>query len=257
MASVRENGAVQPNNTMEMFIDLKREFSSSIDINTKVDHISKQISPECVARQLELQECNLYKELVKANLKPEVKTYVSAIRNISSAVRRVKSDSKLVINGASKISSLKSVAREARHSVVSSRANADSFCLVFKHSTEYNSNDAVEFNVFGDFVGIDTVTYDDVVMTVKELQSTSTIGIDNIPPFSIKDCAEFLVHPLLAFLNLSLKTNTFPHAWKLTKIFPVVKKGNTEECKNYRPIAILSPQSKIFEIIIHKKLILI
>ncbi|GBO41622.1 hypothetical protein AVEN_157236-1 [Araneus ventricosus] len=38
-------------------------------------------------------------ELVKANLKPEVKTYVSVVRNSSSAVRRVKSDSKLVING--------------------------------------------------------------------------------------------------------------------------------------------------------------
>ncbi|GBM09319.1 hypothetical protein AVEN_135050-1 [Araneus ventricosus] len=45
------------------------------------------------------------------------------------------------------------------------------------------------------------------------------------------------------------------HAWKLTKIVPVFKKGNAEDCKNYRPIAILSPLSKIFELIIHKKLV--
>ncbi|GBM99318.1 hypothetical protein AVEN_264623-1 [Araneus ventricosus] len=96
---------------MEMFIDLKREFSSyRIDINTKVDHISKQIAPEGIARQPEFQEPNLHEELVKANLKPEV----SAVRNSSGAVKRVKSDSKLVINGASKISSLKSVGKLPR-----------------------------------------------------------------------------------------------------------------------------------------------
>ncbi|GBM32599.1 hypothetical protein AVEN_195559-1 [Araneus ventricosus] len=134
-------------------------------------------------------------------------------------------------------------------------AYADYFCSVFKPSIEYDSNDAVEFNGFGDFVGIDTVTYDDVVMAVKELKSTLTIGIVNIPPFTIKGCSEFLVYPLLALFNLSLETNNFPHAWKLTEFFPVFETGNAEECKNYRPIAILSPRSKIFEIIIHKKLI--
>ncbi|GBL74109.1 hypothetical protein AVEN_231007-1 [Araneus ventricosus] len=92
---------------------------------------------------------------------------------------------------------------------------ADYFCSVFKLSTEYDCNDAVEFNGFGNFVGIDTVTYDDVVMAVKELKYTLTIGIDNIPPFIIKGCAEFLVYSLLALFNLSLKTNAFPHAWKL------------------------------------------
>ncbi|GBL97014.1 putative RNA-directed DNA polymerase from transposon BS [Araneus ventricosus] len=135
---------------------------------------------------------------------------------------------------------------------VPANAYADYFCSVFK--PEYDSNDAVEFNSFGDFFGIDTVTYDDVVMAVKELKSTSTIGIDNIPPLIIKGCAEFLVYPLLALFSLSLRTNTFPHDWKLTKIVPVLKKGNAEECKNYRPIAILSPLSKSFEIIIHRKL---
>ncbi|GBN60798.1 hypothetical protein AVEN_261327-1 [Araneus ventricosus] len=134
-------------------------------------------------------------------------------------------------------------------------ASADYFCSVFKPSSEYDSNDAVDFNGFGDFVGIDTITYDDVVVPIKELKSTSTIGIDNIPPFIIKSCAEFLVYPLLALINLPLEKNTFPYAWKLTKIVPVFKKVNAEECKNYQPIAILRPLSKIFEIMMHKKFV--
>ncbi|GBN60797.1 hypothetical protein AVEN_261326-1 [Araneus ventricosus] len=127
MASVQENGADQPNNIMEMLIDLKREFSSfRIDINAKVDHISKQIVPEGISRQPELQEPTLHEELVKVNLKPEVKTYVSAVRNSSSAVKRVKSDSKLVINGASKISSLKSVGKlPKRKAIFLSRLSPD------------------------------------------------------------------------------------------------------------------------------------
>ncbi|GBN60575.1 hypothetical protein AVEN_9549-1 [Araneus ventricosus] len=126
MTSVQENGAYQPN-IMEMFIDLKREFSSfRIDINTKINHISKQIASEGIARQPELQKPTLHVEIVKANLKPEVKTYVSAVRNSSSTVKRVKSDSKFVINGASKISSLKSVGKlPKRKAIFLSRLSPD------------------------------------------------------------------------------------------------------------------------------------
>ncbi|GBN91987.1 hypothetical protein AVEN_149133-1 [Araneus ventricosus] len=127
MASVQVSGTDHPNNIMEKFIDLKREFSSfHIDINTKVDLISKQIALEGIARQSEFQEPNLHEELVKSNLKPEVKTYVSAVRNSSSAVKRVKSDSKLVINGARKISSLQSVDKlPKRKAIFLSRLSPD------------------------------------------------------------------------------------------------------------------------------------
>ncbi|GBM30834.1 hypothetical protein AVEN_52625-1 [Araneus ventricosus] len=180
-----------------------------------------------MARRPEFQEPNLHEELVKVNLKPEVKTYVSAVRNICSAVKGVKSDSKLVINGAREISSLKSVGKlPRRKAIFLLRLSPDT--TVYEPSTQYDSNVAVEFNGVGDFVVTDTIAYDDVVMAVKELKYTSTIGIDNIPSFIIKGCAEFLVYLLLALFNLSLKTNTFPHAWKLTKIVPVFIKGNAE-----------------------------
>ncbi|GBN09998.1 hypothetical protein AVEN_123652-1 [Araneus ventricosus] len=134
-------------------------------------------------------------------------------------------------------------------------AYADYFCSVFKPSTQYDSNDAVEFKGFGDFVGIDTVAHDDVVMVINELKSTATIGIGNIPHFIINDCTKILVYTILAFLAWKMHPLLALHPWNLTKIVPVFKSGNTKECKNYRPIAILSPLSKNFEIIIHKKLI--
>ncbi|GBN95626.1 hypothetical protein AVEN_208540-1 [Araneus ventricosus] len=69
-------------------------------------------------------------------------------------------------------------------------AYADYFCSVFKPSYGYDSNDAVDFNGFGDSFGIDIITYDDVVVAIKELKSTSIIGIDNIPPFIINHLTE-------------------------------------------------------------------
>ncbi|GBN79656.1 putative RNA-directed DNA polymerase from transposon BS [Araneus ventricosus] len=133
-------------------------------------------------------------------------------------------------------------------------AFAEYFKSVFKPSTNYDIKNEFKSNCIGDFVKIDSVTYDDVVLAIRELKSSQTVGVDNIPSFIIKGCAEFFIYPLLILFNLSLRSNVFPYVWKQTRIIPVFKKGDAQDCKNYRPIAILSPMSKIFESIIHKRL---
>ncbi|GBN55958.1 hypothetical protein AVEN_148959-1 [Araneus ventricosus] len=132
-------------------------------------------------------------------------------------------------------------------------AFADYFSSVFKPSTDFDGNDECNSNCVGDLVKIESVSYDDVVLAIRELKSSLTVGVDNIPSFIIKGCAEFLIYPLLVPF-LSLRTKVIPDVWKQTKIIPVFKKGVAQNCENYRPIAILSPFSKIFESIIHKKL---
>ena len=68
-----------------------------------------------------------------------------------------------------------------------------------------------------------------------------------------KTCTDGLLYPLIIILNLSLRTNTFPDVWKQIEIISVFKKGATNNCKKFRSIAILSPFSKVFEIIMHKR----
>ncbi|GBO17436.1 hypothetical protein AVEN_182172-1 [Araneus ventricosus] len=133
-------------------------------------------------------------------------------------------------------------------------AFADYFSFVFKPSTHFDGHDECKSNCVGDLVKIGSVTYDDVVLAIRELKSALTVGVDNIRSFIIKGCAEFLVYPFLVLFNLSLRTKVFPDVWKQTRIIPAFKKGDVQNCENYRPIAILSPFSKIFENIIHKKL---
>ncbi|GBO31455.1 putative RNA-directed DNA polymerase from transposon BS [Araneus ventricosus] len=135
-------------------------------------------------------------------------------------------------------------------------ANAfdDYFSSVFKPSTDFDGNDECNCNRIGDLVKIESVTDDDVILAIRELKSFPTVCVDNIPSLIIKGCAEFLIYPLLVLFHLSLRTKVFPAVWKQTRIIPVFKKGDAQNCENYRPIAILNSFSKIFESIIHKKL---
>lgn len=77
-----------------------------------------------------------------------------------------------------------------------------------------------------------------------------------MPSFIVKGCAELLVCPLLLLFNLSLQSNVFPDIWKQTKVIPVFKKGDVSNCINYRPISVLGPFKKKFEIIMHKRIFL-
>ncbi|GBN78909.1 hypothetical protein AVEN_101668-1, partial [Araneus ventricosus] len=60
-------------------------------------------------------------------------------------------------------------------------AFADYFKSVFKPSTNYDIKNEFKSNCVGDFVKIDSVTYDDVVLAIRELKSSLTVGVDNIP----------------------------------------------------------------------------
>ncbi|VEN35101.1 unnamed protein product [Callosobruchus maculatus] len=100
-------------------------------------------------------------------------------------------------------------------------------------------------------ITITTITEADVINSSKKLKNKLIIGPDQIPSFLIKDCIFPLLQPLLYIYNLILKTNTFPQAWKLAKITPVLKKGDPSQISNYRPISVLCNFAKLFEMIIY------
>ena len=101
---------------------------------------------------------------------------------------------------------------------------------------------------------IQTITLHEVKNAIKSLKGTLTAGHDQIPAFLIKDCSFYLAPVILMIVNLIIVNSAFPNAWKIAKITPVWKNGAKSDIKNYRPVALLSNFSKIFEIIIHKRL---
>lgn len=48
-------------------------------------------------------------------------------------------------------------------------------------------------------------------------------------------------------INLSLTTVEYPSMWKLSKVIPVLKKGDKSIVSNYRPISMISNFYKHFE----------
>ena len=63
-----------------------------------------------------------------------------------------------------------------------------------------------------------------------------------------------LAHCLVKLFRLCLLTFTYPSCWKYAYIQPVPKKGDRSNSSNYRPIALISCLSKVFESLFNRKI---
>ena len=86
-----------------------------------------------------------------------------------------------------------------------------------------------------------------VTILLKGLKSSKATAIDGLDSYSLKISANFVAHPIHHIVSLSIMQQRFPSMWKLAKILPLHKKGNVLDPKNYRPVSILSPVSKVLE----------
>jgi exonuclease III len=94
----------------------------------------------------------------------------------------------------------------------------------------------------------------DVISALSELNTKKAYGPDGIPPVVLKTCASELAPCLGKLFRLCLSTSTFPSCWKRALIQPVPKKGDPSQPSNYRPIALTSILSKVFESILNRKI---
>ena len=74
---------------------------------------------------------------------------------------------------------------------------------------------------------------------LKSLKRNKAAGADGFPPGMLKDCRMHISKPLHHIINLSLQSGTVPSSWKIGKVAPSHKKGNTSDPSNYRPISCL------------------
>ena len=88
-----------------------------------------------------------------------------------------------------------------------------------------------------------------LLLSLKNKTSTSMDQLDN---FAVKLLAHHIAGPLHHVVTLSVLQHKFPDAWKYTKIVPLNKKKSTLSRENYRPVAILSPLSKVLEKIFYQ-----
>jgi hypothetical protein len=81
-----------------------------------------------------------------------------------------------------------------------------------------------------------------------------TAGLDGIPSFLLRDCAQIFVTPLFSIFNLIIKSSTFPTVWKQARVSPIFKKGDLSNIEHFRPISVICNFSKILESILYKRI---
>lgn len=81
----------------------------------------------------------------------------------------------------------------------------------------------------------------------RRLRSGRSAGPDGFRASIIKQAVEFLIQPLTHLVNASFESGQFPLLLKTSQIIPIHKKGPSDMMENYRPIALTSVFSKIFE----------
>ena len=90
-------------------------------------------------------------------------------------------------------------------------------------------------------------TIDDVYNLLSRIPDDSSLGMDSIPSFVLKECAQQLAPLVFEFFLRITKTQQWPSQWKTSTVTPLHNSGSTSDVTNYRPISILPKLSIVFE----------
>ena len=91
---------------------------------------------------------------------------------------------------------------------------------------------------------------------VMNLDLPKASGPDFIPVVVLKNCELELPYILAELFNKCLKESCFPDCWKVSSVVPVFKNvGERSTAKNYHPVSLFSVVSKVFEKLIHNRIV--
>ena len=76
-----------------------------------------------------------------------------------------------------------------------------------------------------------------------------------VPNKLIKLATEQLSAPFTEIYNESILSGEVPEIFKISKVTPIFKSGSLSELGNYRPIAVISPFSKVLERLVYDQLV--
>ena len=94
----------------------------------------------------------------------------------------------------------------------------------------------------------------DVKLYLSKLDKSKATGLDDVGPKILSLCSDVIAPALTYILNLSIRSGKFPDIFKIARVCPVFKSGESGNPDNYRPIAVLPCLSKMIESHIAKQL---
>ena len=97
-------------------------------------------------------------------------------------------------------------------------------------------------------------TNEEIYNFVAKLKNKKSVGLDGVNVKIFKAAAQIITPYLKTAYKKCISEDVFPKSMKIAKVVPVFKDGEKNLTSNYRPISILGNLSKIFEKVIHKRL---
>uniref|UniRef100_A0A914WZU0 Endonuclease/exonuclease/phosphatase domain-containing protein n=1 Tax=Plectus sambesii TaxID=2011161 RepID=A0A914WZU0_9BILA len=95
---------------------------------------------------------------------------------------------------------------------------------------------------------IHAITKAEVDLALRRMKNGKAVGPDGIPTEAWKACGNTGVTWLTALFNRILESGKMPDAWRSSTIAPIYKKkGDVQQCSNYRGIKLLSHTMKLWE----------
>ena len=86
------------------------------------------------------------------------------------------------------------------------------------------------------------------------LKKEKSAGVDNIPAELVQAGGEDVTTTLTTICNKIWQTGEWPTPWTQSLVITLPKKGNLQQCQNYRTISLISHQSKVMLKIILNRL---
>ena len=116
-----------------------------------------------------------------------------------------------------------------------------------------NNREAWSFN--GDHTDLvldDILTnIDEVLKLCSDININKSSCIENLTAEILKDAFLAIPNKITDLFNCSFITSKVPASWKVAKVTPLQKPGNTKEVSNLRPVSLLPLPSKLIEKIFH------
>ena len=86
------------------------------------------------------------------------------------------------------------------------------------------------------------------------MKKWKSAGFDNIPAELIQAGGEDVITALMTICNKIWQTGKWPAPWNLSLVITLPKKGNLQQCQDYRAISLISHSSKVLLKIILNRL---
>ena len=94
---------------------------------------------------------------------------------------------------------------------------------------------------------------DEILKLCKEININKSSCVEHLSSEILRDAFLAIPEKMVSLFNLSFVLSEVPEEWKIAKVTPLPKAGNSNNVSNLRPVSLLPLLSKLIEKIVHNR----